>query len=193
MRRLSNLRSQLGDMVTRAVPNISGLSHSQSEILTYAGLAAMVLLVAMNVSKGQVVRPAGFVVCLIMLGLGTPVLMYVSKDGPMDVMKNKGCSDRETAPGPHPADSVADLEIFKHKHECRLFRILGDRYLLGSWAPGERAGAGRILVSRDSGGIMSVSLSLLHKVHALSADFHSIDRRLGREWGPASPCKENSW
>ena len=27
--------------------------------------------------------------CLIMLGLATPVLMYVSKDGPMDMMKYK--------------------------------------------------------------------------------------------------------
>jgi hypothetical protein len=86
--RLSNLRSQLGDMVSRAVPNISGLSHSQSEILTYAGLAAIVLLVAMTVSKGQGVRLLALW-CLIMLGLATPILMYVSKDGPMDVMKNK--------------------------------------------------------------------------------------------------------
>jgi hypothetical protein len=70
------------------VPNISGLSHSQSEILTYAGLAAMVLFVAMSVSKGQVVRFLALW-CLIMLGLATPILMYLSKDGPMDVMKNK--------------------------------------------------------------------------------------------------------
>jgi hypothetical protein len=86
--RLSNLGKQLRDMVSRAVPNISGLSHAQSEILTYAGLAAMVLLVAMNVSKGQGVRLLALW-CLIMLGLATPILMYVSDDGPMDVMKNK--------------------------------------------------------------------------------------------------------
>ena len=29
---------------------------------------------------------------------------------------------------------------------------------------------------------MGVSLALLHKVDTLSADFHSIDKRLGREW-----------
>jgi hypothetical protein len=75
-------------MVSRAVPNISGLSHSQSEILTYAGLAAIVLLVAMTVSKGQGVRLLALW-CLIMLGLATPILMYVSNDGPMDVMKSK--------------------------------------------------------------------------------------------------------
>ena len=84
--RLSNLGGQLRDMVSGAAPNISGLSPSQSEILTYAGLAATVLLIAMYVSKGQMVRLLALW-CLIMLGLATPVLMYVSKDGPMDIMK----------------------------------------------------------------------------------------------------------
>ncbi|MEO6112586.1 MAG: hypothetical protein ABIQ24_12280 [Nitrospiraceae bacterium] len=86
--RLSNLGGQLRDMVSGAAPNISGLSPSQSEILTYAGLAAIVLLVSMYVSKGQMVRLLALW-CLIMLGLATPVLMYVSKDGPMDMMKYK--------------------------------------------------------------------------------------------------------
>ena len=86
--RVSNLGRQLVDMASGAAPNISGLSPSQSQILTYAGLAAIVLLVAMNVSKGPGVRLLALW-CLIMLGLATPVLMYVSKDGPMDVMKNK--------------------------------------------------------------------------------------------------------
>jgi len=86
--RLSKLGRQLGDMASRTAPNISGLSHSQSEILTYAGLAAIVLLVAMYMSKGQMVRLLALW-CLIMLGLATPVLMYVSKDGPLDMMKFK--------------------------------------------------------------------------------------------------------
>ena len=85
---VSNFGGQLRGMVSGAVPNISGLSSSQSEILTYAGLAAIVLLVAMNVSKGPFIRLLALG-CLIMLGLGTPILMYVSNDGPIDVMKNK--------------------------------------------------------------------------------------------------------
>lgn len=85
---VSNLGSQLRDMVSGAAPNISGLSPSQSQILTYAGFAAIVLLVAMNVIKGQFVRLLALW-CLIMLGLATPILMYVSKDGPMDAMKSK--------------------------------------------------------------------------------------------------------
>ena len=86
--RVSNVGRQLRDMISGAAPNISGLSPSQSEILTYAGLAAIVLLAAMNLTKGPFVRLLALW-CLIMLGLGTPILMYVSRDGPMDVMKTK--------------------------------------------------------------------------------------------------------
>jgi len=86
--RLSHFGSQLRAMVSGAVPNISGLSPSQSEILTYAGLAAIVLLVAMNLSKGPFIRLLALW-CLIMVGLATPILLYLSNDGPMDVMKNK--------------------------------------------------------------------------------------------------------
>jgi hypothetical protein len=85
---VSNFGRQLRGMVSGAAPNISGLSPSQSEILTYAGLAAIVLLVVMNVIKGPFIRLLALG-CLIMLGLGTPVLMYVTNDGPMDVMKNR--------------------------------------------------------------------------------------------------------
>jgi len=86
--RVSSVGRQLRDMVSGAAPNISGLSPAQSEILTYAGLAAIVLLVAMTLSKGQFIRLLALW-CLIMIGLATPILMYLSKDGPMDVMKNK--------------------------------------------------------------------------------------------------------
>ncbi|MDN5943305.1 MAG: hypothetical protein L0H94_15605 [Nitrospira sp.] len=86
--RVSNFGRQVRDMVSGSAPSISGLSPSQSQILTYAGLAAIVLLVAMTVSKGQFIRLIA-VWCLVMLGLATPVLLYVSNDGPMDVMKNK--------------------------------------------------------------------------------------------------------
>ena len=86
--RVSNFGRQLRGMVSGAAPSISGLSPSQSEILTYAGVAAIILLIAMNVSKGPFIRLLALG-CLIMLGLATPILMYVSNDGPMDVMKNK--------------------------------------------------------------------------------------------------------
>lgn len=86
--RVTKWGRQVTDMGSSAVPNISGLSPSQSKILTYAGIAAIVLFVAMYMSKGPGVRLLALWF-LIMLGLGTPVLMYVSKDGPMDVIKNQ--------------------------------------------------------------------------------------------------------
>ncbi|NWF74155.1 MAG: hypothetical protein HXY51_14100, partial [Nitrospirae bacterium] len=54
--RVTNWGRQLRDMVIGAAPSISGLSRAQSQILTYAGLAAVVLLLAMNLSKGQMIR-----------------------------------------------------------------------------------------------------------------------------------------
>lgn len=66
----------------------SALSSSQSRILTYAGGIALVLLVIMYLSKNNLTRMLGFCL-LILLGIGAPVLMYVSEDGPMDLMKKK--------------------------------------------------------------------------------------------------------
>jgi hypothetical protein len=86
--RVTKLGRQFTDMASSSVPNISGLSASQSKILTYAGVAAIVLFIAMYMSKGQSIRLLALW-CLIMLGLATPVLMYVSKDGPMDVMQKQ--------------------------------------------------------------------------------------------------------
>ena len=86
---VSNVGGQLRDMASGAVPNISGLSPSQSETLTYAGLTAIVLFAIMYMSNSQGMVRLLAMWCLIMLGLGTPIVMYLSKDGPMDVMKNK--------------------------------------------------------------------------------------------------------
>lgn len=67
---------------------MEGLSPAQSNILTYAGAAAVVLLLIMYISKSQLVRMSGFCL-LIVVGVGAPVLMYVSDGGPMDAMKKK--------------------------------------------------------------------------------------------------------
>ena len=86
--RVTSWQKRVTDMASRAVPNIGGLSHSQSQILTYAGIAAIVLFLATYMSKGPGVRLLALWF-LIMLGLGTPVLLYVSKDGPMDVIQKQ--------------------------------------------------------------------------------------------------------
>lgn len=67
---------------------IDGLNPAQSRILTYAGAAAVVLMVMMYLSKSQLVRMLGFSL-LIVVGIGAPVLMYVSDGGPMETMKTK--------------------------------------------------------------------------------------------------------
>ncbi|MGH7183732.1 MAG: hypothetical protein ACREJN_17390 [Nitrospiraceae bacterium] len=89
--RVTSWGRQLRDVVIGAAPSISGLSRAQSQILTYAGLAAIVLLVVMNLSKGQMIRLLA-TWCLIMLAIGTPVLLYISDDGPADVMKSKAAA-----------------------------------------------------------------------------------------------------
>jgi len=67
---------------------MEGLSPAQSQILTYAGAAAILLLLMMYISKSPLVRMLGFCL-LIVVGIGVPVLMYVSDGGPMDAMKKK--------------------------------------------------------------------------------------------------------
>jgi hypothetical protein len=68
--------------------DMAGVSPAQSKILTYAGAAAVVLLLMMYMSKSQLMRMLGFCL-LIVLGIGTPLLIYVSDSGPMDAMKKK--------------------------------------------------------------------------------------------------------
>ena len=86
--RVTSWQKRVMGIASGAVPNISGLSPSQSKILTYAGIAAIVLIVPMYMSKGPGVRLLALWF-LIMLGIGTPVLLYVSKDGPMDVIQKQ--------------------------------------------------------------------------------------------------------
>ncbi len=89
--KITNWGRELRGMASGAVPSISGLSSSQSQILTYAGLGAIVLLGAMNLSKGQMIRLLSMW-CLIMLAIATPVLLYISDDGPADAMKSKAAA-----------------------------------------------------------------------------------------------------
>lgn len=66
----------------------SDMSSSQSRILNYAGAAAIVLLLMMYFSKSQLTRLLGLCL-LVTLGIATPILLYVSDDGPMTAMKYK--------------------------------------------------------------------------------------------------------
>jgi hypothetical protein len=78
----------LGFKVPSFQMDIEGLNPAQSKILTYAGAAAVVLLLMMYLSQSQLVRMLGFCL-LIVVGIAAPVLMYVNDGGPMDTMKKK--------------------------------------------------------------------------------------------------------
>lgn len=84
------LRTQIHD--ARAIlptfhTAISGLTLRQSELVTYGGAAAAVLLLMIYFGKSLFTRMLG-VGLLLLLGIAVPVLIYVSDDGPAERMKN---------------------------------------------------------------------------------------------------------
>lgn len=66
----------------------SDMSSSHSRIMTYAGAIAVVLLLMMYFSKSQLTRLLALCL-LVTLGVATPILLYVSDDGPMTSMKGR--------------------------------------------------------------------------------------------------------
>ena len=85
-------RSQrVGEIVVSSkgfVFNVPGMSIQQSRIITYAGVIALCCVVAMNLSRSQAIRLLALW-CLVLTGIGAPVLVYVADDGAAAVMKNK--------------------------------------------------------------------------------------------------------
>lgn len=73
--------------VPSTVPS-SDMNSSQSQIVNYAGAAAVVLLLMMYFSKSQLMRLLALCL-LVTLGVATPILLYVSDNGPMASMKGR--------------------------------------------------------------------------------------------------------
>ena len=69
--------------------NLSNAGSSQADILNYAGLTAVVLLLMMYFSKKSPMIRLLALGLLIVLAIGTPVLIYTSDGGALDVMKQK--------------------------------------------------------------------------------------------------------
>ena len=69
--------------------NIDGMSEEQSTMLNYAGGAAVFLLIVMYLSKQSPMVRLLALGLLIVIGIGTPVLIYSGKGGALDVMKEK--------------------------------------------------------------------------------------------------------
>ncbi len=85
---VTTLSKGITDKLGAMTPEISGLTPYQARIATYAGLVALVCLIAIYLSRSQVVKFLALWV-LILLGITTPVLLYTSQDGPGDAMKAK--------------------------------------------------------------------------------------------------------
>lgn len=69
-------------------PNISGLTHYQSRILSFGGIVAVICLLARFFVRSQVVRFLSLW-CLIMLGLTVPALLFTSQDAPLDLLSGQ--------------------------------------------------------------------------------------------------------
>jgi len=68
--------------------NISGLTHYQSQVLSYGGIVAVICLLARLLGRSQVIRFLSLW-CLIMLGLTVPVLLFTSQDAPLDLFRDQ--------------------------------------------------------------------------------------------------------
>ncbi|MBM4127335.1 MAG: hypothetical protein FJ247_08325 [Nitrospira sp.] len=79
----------LGATIPAMKVNLNTLGSSQSDMLSTAGIAAAVLLCVMYFSKNSPMIRLLALGLLIVLAIGTPVLIYTSDGGPMDVMKQK--------------------------------------------------------------------------------------------------------
>lgn len=82
---------RVGELVGSAkgfVVPVPGMSFQQSKIITYAALLGLLCLVAMNLSRSESIRALALW-CLVLIGIGAPVLLYIADDGAAAVMKNK--------------------------------------------------------------------------------------------------------
>lgn len=64
-------------------PNISGLTHYQSQVLSFGGIVAVICILTRLFVRSQVARFLSLW-CLIMLGLTVPALLFTSQDAPLD-------------------------------------------------------------------------------------------------------------
>ncbi|MCI0426742.1 MAG: DUF4124 domain-containing protein [Nitrospiraceae bacterium] len=69
-------------------PNISGLTHYQSQVLSFGGIVAVICLLARLFVRSQVARFLSLW-CLIMLGLTVPALLFTSQDAPLDLLRGQ--------------------------------------------------------------------------------------------------------
>ena len=74
--------------IGQARVDVPGMTPYQSHALTVAGSLALLCLALRNFSRSQVIRFLSLW-GLVMLGLMTPVLIYFSQDGPLDLLRGQ--------------------------------------------------------------------------------------------------------
>ncbi|MBH0187680.1 MAG: hypothetical protein HP493_02170 [Nitrospira sp.] len=79
----------IGSKGTSGAPDLNLRNLGQETILNYAGAAAVFLLLVMYFSKNSPMIRLLALGLLFVLGVGTPVLIYTSAGGSLDVMKEK--------------------------------------------------------------------------------------------------------
>lgn len=77
-----------GGGLGKFTPNISGLTHYQSQVLSFGGIVAVICLLTRFFVRSQVVRFLSLW-CLIMLGLTVPALLFTSQDAPLDLLSGQ--------------------------------------------------------------------------------------------------------
>ena len=75
-------------------PNIYGLTHYQSQVLSFGGIVAMICLLARLFVRSQVARFLSLW-CLIMLGLTIPALLFTSQNAPLDLLSGQAVKIQE--------------------------------------------------------------------------------------------------
>lgn len=73
---------------TGFVIDVPGMSFQQSKVITYAGVIALLCILAMNLSRSEGIRALALW-CLLMTGICAPVLIYIADDGAAAIMKKK--------------------------------------------------------------------------------------------------------
>ncbi|WP_455244040.1 hypothetical protein [Petrachloros mirabilis] len=74
--------------IGNATINFPGMTHYQSHALTVAGALFLLCLTLRFLSGSQVMRFLSLW-GLVMLGLTTPILIYFSQDGPLDILRGQ--------------------------------------------------------------------------------------------------------
>jgi hypothetical protein len=92
--KMTDLAHNSGGALGKFSPNISGLTHYQSQILSFGGIVVSICLLARFFGRNQAVRFLSLW-CLVMAGLIIPALFFTSQDAPLDRLSGQAKNIQE--------------------------------------------------------------------------------------------------